>query len=85
VPGLAVDGAGGLAACLQYLVDLLLGDGGVGVFSDAAAGQEGVDGLHGGCRGAGRVICVAFFSSLYAFLNCLKAVRRLLGGAVLLR
>jgi hypothetical protein len=48
-----------------------MGHGGVGVFSDASAGEEGVDGLHGDCRGAGRVICVAVFSSPYAFLSCL--------------
>ncbi len=50
VPGLAVHGAGALAARLQYLVDLLLGHRGVRVSSDASAGEECVDGLHGGCR-----------------------------------
>ena len=57
VPWLAVDGAGGLAACLQDFVDLLLGDWGLGVFSDGSAGQEGVDGVHGGCWGWGG-LCV---------------------------
>ena len=38
VPGLAVGGAGGLAAGLEDFVDLVLGYGGLGVFSDGAAG-----------------------------------------------
>ena len=57
MPGLAVDCAGGLAAGLQYLVDLLLGDWGVGVFSDAAAGEECVDGFHGGLGGGAGYLC----------------------------
>lgn len=57
MPGLAVHGAGGLAARLQYLVDLLLGHGGVCVFSDASAGEECVDGLHGGCGGGAGYVC----------------------------
>ena len=57
MPGLAVDCAGGLAAGLQDFVDLLLGDGGVGVFSDGAAGEECVDGFHGGCGGGAGYVC----------------------------
>jgi len=35
---LSVGGAGGLAAGLEDFVDLVLGYGGLGVFSDGAAG-----------------------------------------------
>jgi hypothetical protein len=35
----------------------VLGDGGVCVFSDGAAGEEGVDGFHGGCGGGAGYVC----------------------------
>ena len=57
VPGLAVGGAGGLAAGFEDFVDLLLGDGGVGVFSDGSAGEECVDGFHGGCGSGAGYVC----------------------------
>ena len=57
VPGLAVDGAGGLAAGLQDFVDLFLGDGGLCVFADGAAGEECVDAVHGCCGGGAGYLC----------------------------
>ena len=57
VPGLAVDSAWGLAACLQDLVNLILGDWGLSIFPDGATGEELVDTVHGGCRGEAGYVC----------------------------